>query len=462
MAPAVCPQCSQLRQRVAELEARVAALTQQLQEAQRAGKRQAAPFSKGPPKPNPQKPGRKPGPGYGKKGHRQPPAPEQIDETLEAPLPQACPQCGGTLQETGVQAQFQVEIPRKPIHRQFNVHIGCCQECGRRVQGRHPLQTSDALGAAAAQVGPEAQAAIVTLNKESGLSHGKIIGCLNTLFGIRLTRGASVQTVLRAAERCQSAYQEIEQAIADADRLAVDETGWRQGGLPAWLHAWVSPRATCYAIAPSRSADALEEVIGPDYAGYLIHDGWSSYDRFEKATHQQCVWHALRRAHNLLAKAKAGAARFPRQVVTLLDEALHVRDCFVAGKLSRRAVCQAHLELTERLERLVQPIKVHADNERFAKHLANHIDDWFTFLLFPEAGLDATNFRAEQALRPAVVNRKVWGGNRTPAGGRAQSVLSSVIVTCKQQARSALDFIGAALRGLSGPLLNPVVLQATR
>jgi transposase len=215
------------------------------------------------------------------------------------------------------------------------------------------------------------------------------------------------------------------------------------------------------AASSSRSADALEEVIGLDYAGYLTHDGWSSYDRFEQATHQQCLWHALRRARGLLAKAQAGAARFPRQVLTLLEEALHVRDQFAAGQRSLRAVGEAHLDLTERLERLVQPIKVHADNERFAAHLSNHIDDWFTFLLFPQERLDATNYRAEQALRPAVVNRKVWGGNRTPAGSRAQAVLTSVIVTCKQQARSALDFIAATLRGLAGPPHNPVLLQAT-
>src|SRR5262249_51240766 len=176
----------------------------------------------------------------------------------------------------------------------------------------------------------------------------------------------------------------------------------------------------------------------------------------------ECRWQPMRRAHDLLAKAKAGAARFPRQVLTLLEEALHVRDRFVAGKLSQRAVGQAHVELTERLERLVQPIKVHADNERFAKHLCNHIDDWFSFLLFPQAGLDATNSRAEQAIRPAVVNRKVWGGNRTPAGSRAQAVLTSVIVTCKQQARSALDFIAATLRGLSDPPRNLVLLEGTR
>src|SRR5437764_889802 len=79
------------------------------------------------------------------------------------PLPDACPACGGPVGETGVAHQYQTDIPRTPITRQFHVHLGECRRCGRRVQGRHPLQTSDALGAAAAQVGPDAQAAVVVL-----------------------------------------------------------------------------------------------------------------------------------------------------------------------------------------------------------------------------------------------------------------------------------------------------------
>src|SRR5262249_49627160 len=59
----------------------------------RDGKRQAAPFAKGPPQPEPKRPGRKPGPHYGPKARRQPPA--HIDEIHEAPLPDTCPGCGG-------------------------------------------------------------------------------------------------------------------------------------------------------------------------------------------------------------------------------------------------------------------------------------------------------------------------------------------------------------------------------
>jgi transposase len=76
-----------------------------------------------------------------------------------------------------------------------------------------------------------------------------------------------------------------------------------------------------------------------------------------------------------------------------------------------------------------------------------------TFLRQP--GLDATNWRAELANRFGVILRKVWGGNRTWAGVRAQAVLMSVWRTCWQQGRSALDFLGQLLRGTPVALALP-------
>ena len=76
-----------------------------------------------------------------------------------------------------------------------------------------------------------------------------------------------------------------------------------------------------------------------------------------------------------------------------------------------------------------------------------------TFLRQP--GLDATNWRAELAIRFGVILRKVWGGNRTRVGARAQSVLMSVWRSCWQQGRSALDFFSQLLRGASVPLTLP-------
>src|SRR5206468_4171651 len=83
--------------------------------AQRQAKRQAAPFSKGPPKPRPKRPGRKAGKAHGRHGHRLPPSPAVVDEVLEAPLPQACPDCGGRVRQAGVATQYQTEVPRRPL-----------------------------------------------------------------------------------------------------------------------------------------------------------------------------------------------------------------------------------------------------------------------------------------------------------------------------------------------------------
>src|SRR5260370_14709615 len=86
-----CPGCRALLQRVADLEARVAELTRLLEAALRAGKRQAAPFRKGPPKADPQPPGRKAGDAHGEHAHRPPPPPAAINECPDAPLPDASP-----------------------------------------------------------------------------------------------------------------------------------------------------------------------------------------------------------------------------------------------------------------------------------------------------------------------------------------------------------------------------------
>jgi len=429
-----------------------------LVQAQRQAKRQAAPFSKGSTKPHPKRPGRKSGAAHGRHGHRLPPSPTTVDVVLEAPLPDACPQCGGVIQETTMRQQYQTEIPRRPIVRQFNVHIGCCSACGQRLQGRHPLQTSDALGAAAAQIGPDAQAAVATLNKTFGLSHCKVSKVFQALFGISLTRGASTQIVLRATERLEPADAEICAELKAAPCLTPDETGWRVAGQPAWLHAWVTERAVAYAIEEHRKADALEGVIGRDWAGKMTHDGFSSYDRFTRAIHQQCLGHILRRVRELAAQATRGAVHYPRRLLALFRAAIHLRNRHLKGEVSARELKKARPQFDARLEKLAWPAREVPAYETLSGHLWKHLDEWFTFLDHPE--VEPTNWEGEQAIRPAVVNRKVWGGNRTWPGAHAQEVLMSVLQTCTRTGRSGLEFVSQTLRAFGNPQLpHPVLLQ---
>jgi transposase len=427
---------------------------------QRRNKRQTAPFSKGPPKPDPKKPGRKPGDAYGKKGHREPPRPEDVEakETYDAPLPDACPDCGHDgIQFDRTVPKWEQEIIRKTVWRLFNVQIGFCGACGRRVQGRHPMQGSDALGAAATGVGPEAHAMMTLLNKEMGLSHGKVVRFMACAYGLVLTRGASVQSVLRTGRRCLPAYRQILRVVRRSLWVVPDETGWRVAAILHWLWAFVTAQATAYTIRRGRGYEEASEVLGADYDGNMTHDGHKSYGKFERATHGQCNGHLLARCKRLLLVARRGSVRFPRAVKALLKGGLSLRDRHADGEVSDHGLDVARGKLQRRLDRLLEAPKRDPENERFRRHLDRHRDEIFTYLRFP--GMDATNWKAEQAIRPAVVNRKVWGGNRTELGAEAQEVLMSVLRTCVQQGKDAMDFL---VRVLSVParIPPPLVIPA--
>ncbi len=84
-------------------------------------------------------------------------------------------------------------------------------------------------------------------------------------------------------------------------------------------------------------------------------------------------------------------------------------------------------------------MRFYSTGQRFQNHLARHGDELFTFLY--QRNIEATNWPAEQAIRPAVVNRKVFGGNRTKVGAHAQEVLAGIFVTCAQQGQNALSYL---------------------
>lgn len=175
-------------------------------------------------------------------------------------------------------------------------------------------------------------------------------------------------------------------AVNRSEMIVPDESGWRVGGEGAWLWTAATTGATCYWVADGgRGFEEACQVMSPEYSGVMVREGWAPYRRFEKATHQSCLAHLLRRCDELTRDLPPGARGTPRRVRELLTEALCARD----------------------LE----------DAERVAV-----VDD-----------LAATNWRAEQAIRPAVVNRKVWGGNRTWRGAATHGRMMSVVRTAAQQ-----------------------------
>src|SRR5512134_1870279 len=111
-----------LRKEIERLNKETEQLRRELEAALRASKRQAAPHSRGTPKPNPQRPGRKPGHRYGRQACR--PIPARMDERITVPLPEHCPHCGGGVEPESCETQYQEEIVRRTIVRRFDIAVG--------------------------------------------------------------------------------------------------------------------------------------------------------------------------------------------------------------------------------------------------------------------------------------------------------------------------------------------------
>ena len=432
----------------AALRAEVERLRRALEEALRRGKRQAAPYSRNTPKQHPKPAGRKSGAQYGVHAARREPA--RVDEQIPVPLPASCERCGGGVVPTGTRPQFQEDLVRRTVVRRFEVEVGRCEDCGRHVQGRHPLQTSDALGAAHVQLGPEAIALAVQLTKERGLSHADVAEVLHSGYGLDVSRSGICRAILRVGAKAAPTYDRLVQAARTSVVAWLDETGWRVAAQSRWLWVAVTAHVTIFAIQAGRSFTEAAALLGEDYNGFVHHDGWRAYYRFPHAFHQTCVAHLLRRCRDLIAITSPTAAWFPRAVTALLRRGLALRDRYQAGAVSAHGLAVATGRLQAAIARLVaRPVRTPA-NRRLAKHLDHESPYLFTFLHCP--GLDATNNVAERALRPAVCARKTWGGNRTDAGARAQAILASVLRTCRQQQKDPFPRLVGLQRAPEAPL----------
>jgi transposase len=429
-------------------------LKEELEMARRRANRQAAPFSRGLPKAHPERPGRKPGRWYGRRAHRA--RPTYVDVRHDAPLPAQCPDCGGSVRRQRVVSQYQEDLPlQRPVVHEFRIAVGHCRQCHRRVQGRHPLQTSDALGAAAVQLGPQAVALAVILNKQCGLSFGRIVHLLRDRFGLTVTRGGLVHAVHRAARQAQPTYAALCATVRGSPVVTPDETGWKVGGHHHWLWAFATPDTTVYAIEDGRGFAQAARTLGADYAGVLQRDGWAPYRQFTHAAHQTCLAHLLRRCRTLMLDHPYHP--FAPQVQALLQAAVATRTRHHTGQVSDHGLAVARGHYLNRLGHLLtaRPSRL-AEARRFAAHLRLEYDAVFSFLFDPT--LDATNWRAEHALRPAVITRKMCGGgNRTIRGAQTQQVLASILRTAQQR---GLDTTATLVSALREP--TPVVLDALR
>src|SRR5262249_51570070 len=184
------------------------------------------------------------------------------------------------IEQVRVAYQYQEDFPQpQPTDIAcYEVHIGRCRGCGRRVQPRHRDQTSDALGAAGVGMGPRAVALAAWLSKSLALPASKIAR-LFAYHGLSVTPGGVTQAVARAGRRTEPTYAALVTGVRASPVVAPDETGWRVGGAKAWLWAFVGTCLVVYRIATGEGARGFPPppaALG-DYPRLLARAGRAPY-----------------------------------------------------------------------------------------------------------------------------------------------------------------------------------------
>jgi hypothetical protein len=301
------------------------------------------------------------------------------------------------------------------------------------------MQSSLAVGAAGTHLGPRALALAALLNKQFCLPMRKTCRLLRELLGLPLTAGGLSQAMVRVAKRVSGDWSQLLEEVRRAPAVYADETGWWLDSQTAWLWTFCTERATVFVVDPRRSRDVVTETLGESYQGVVVSDCLAAYERLD-CRMQKCFAHHLRAVRKALQEEPDSA--YLAQVKLALHQAMALKP--IRGPNPDETWRTRRSEVESELDRLLrEPPRKRAELQIFNR-LSKRRKSLTRFL--DEEAVDATNNRAERALRPAVIARKLSCGNRSRAGADAFQRLMSLGVTWSQQGRDFLMTLAPKLR----------------
>jgi hypothetical protein len=290
-------------------------------------------------------------------------------------------------------------------------------------------------------VGAGLAALIICLSYRMRLSRERVQEFLLDWLGVKLSIGTINNTLHESGSAALPIEKELVQEIVASDLLHVDETSWKERTTLLWLWVFSTQNVTAYWIA-SRSAELIENVLGKDYTGWLMTDGYQVYRRYLKRL--RCWAHLLRKAKGLKESLNEEGRLFGQQTLDLLN-GLIVQVYAARNQQLDEPLSTANQVQLQVYQQLCEKMKGH-DHQKLAELATEMLNDWeaiFRVLDYPH--LPLTNNEAERALRHWVILRGICYGTRTEDGSRVFAILISVIETCRKRNQSPWVYLAAVI-----------------
>ena len=377
----------------------------------------------------PRQESKKLGPPVGHKGTSRK-KPEKVDRTVVLKL-DACPYCDGEISELEQTRERYTEdiVPLTLFVTRYIIKQGYCRKCGKIVYPEVPEVIDNC------HFGLHFLLNITYLRYVMNLPDNKITTLLNDIYDAKVSEGTIVEYLKRAAQIFGDEYERIKEQMKELKNCHYDDTGQRVNGMNRWLWIFISNEVMLYYTSKSRSKKVVVEILGDDYDGVTVQDFYPSYDK-APGLKQKCWSHLITDARDLAEKKKPphDAKEFHEGLQQIYKDAKEA----VKQLSTEEERSSVYAAFVDRLKIFATRGWQHYDVKRLAKRALKYSSELFTFILIP--GVEPTNNCAERALRPCVVQNKIWGCHRTDAGAKNRDILMSVIGTMKLQGKSILSF----------------------
>ncbi len=387
-----------------------------------------------------------------KRGHvgvsRRRVAPAGIDVVV-ACRPSHCAQCGHALPTTGGKIVGRKQVtelpPPRPVVLEAQRWRVRCPHCQARSVGHYP-EGYGTLGA----FGPRLLATVALLHEEHHVAYDRLVGLLQTVFGVVVSEGALVEAVGRVGQALQPAAAAIGAEVRQAAVVGSDETSARVDGVNYWEWVFQTETAAYHTIQRRRNTEVVLSFLGEAKPEVWVSDLWKPQLAAPSAAYQICLAHQLRDLQYAIDAERGPSRRAARAwaeaLAALMREAIHLRHEQGAAPESMafwQAVAGIEATCATLLATPLPPGWSADLQTRFRVHRAG----LWTFLYRPD--VPPTNNASERSLRPSVVHRKVTGGFRSDWGAQGYAALRTVADTARKRGQ---DLFGLLLDTL-GPHL---------